>query len=1229
MPTIDARNPAIKVLLSSEAPERKGLFKEWASNSLGLSPTTYDADPMIIIIKHNKLDDILDFMSLVDDDINMLRKAGPTAGDPEEELTIPEKKQIQALASFFHSNTVKHGGMLEVDHPSWTKAAYNMHRIAADISIHQFWKGDDKANRELAEFNKNIRIQVSDYNKLTTEVLFHKQSKAFLTTAEAHGMSDCFEDPDTFTPANAELDNRKQVWMYNTLIQKVEIPIARKTLNKHLPNKNCRLAWKEIVLEINENQAAQIRTGQIANFLTSCRFHKQGWKGSQQNQVLYYHQQVELYGEIAITDFTNDQKVMFTNNAVAGTPNLSGVLTTLKNAKIGATGTSFAAISVPYTQFHQSLLGAAQAFDADNNATTRTGRQVNQHEIYQSEMASEMADGFSESPSTFTDYSANVHNLDTDLDQFMEVNVNKTSNAPRDVPIKKPVIRLHVPEDVWKKMSKPLKQMWLKTPEEVKLLIVKTAVEKKVNVHEFIDQTLATREANAHVVQTEDGERLQFSANVHKLTFDRPDTSPTESFSANKTKVTDASVVPQESSKNKSTRQVRFDLDAPVPQEKMTLKQFQGLDIYSMMSQPSPGVHKMKEERLEQRLLERPKPQLEAKFHEIEINDDDESLSSADDAEYHHHGLSISMARLSQYDEQNDQTNEKKEEELPSPTISQPSRSHGPTSVAEDTIKTEALTPVESKATVNSPDLQELQPKDTSKEEHESEPVSWARRLAEKYAGVPDTTNNPQSYSLVAKPEPVPPKPEVSFAQLMRLKYASSPDTDQIPVPSTPAEEQSMIDTAMEASQVEAPRAVSYYRQLLATKFGDQDGQQNVKQEYMKKPFSHVPKPPKTIDRFQAKPDGKGWELVSQAALLKKRTMLDESTPPPKEDLIEKQSIASFSNHEDDDNSSSQSMSENGQAITSLRRNLSTELQSPDAGEATTVPASSNTNEATLTETQDIKLTTPPATVQLHTPQVEHKANPSASMTSHLPMTDDSGKDKKSYSLTVQDGLQAVSPKEENEPQSKAESPSTKSPHKKLQKLGTSSSVKDLDTKPSPKPSPAKDVGPKHPSKSTQIEDSDTKPSPKQKKKTKSKRGGLAKVVRDLAIDTGSIGGQSKFLLPDSQSGYTRGRTRRSRSSERVRTDSDGFTPVTSPSKKSVARSSSSPPPSRPSSEALHSKATKPNTWCPNPFQPLEQDDDSTLEDVLNTTFESVNEGQPTNDSDKQTDQDFQKAKRE
>ena len=216
-------------------------------------------------------------------------------------------------------------------------------------------------------------------------------------------------------------------------------------------------------------------------------------------------------------------------------------------------------------------------------------------------------------------------------------------------------------------------------------------------------------------------------------------------------------------------------------------------------------------------------------------------------------------------------------------------------------------------------------------------------------------------------------------------------------------------------------------------------------------------------------------------------------------------------------------------------------------------------------------------------------------------MTEDSGKDKKSYSLTVQDGPQAASPKKEDEPKPKAGSPSDKSPHKKLQKLHKSSSVKDMDTK----------------------------PSPQQKKKTKPKKTGLAKITRELSIDTGRLGGRSKFNLPDLQSGALRGRTRRSRSAERTRTDSDGFTTVTSPGKKSVARSPSSPPASRSPSEGAKAKTPKPNPWCPNPFQPLDQDDESTLDDALNTTIESTNTDQQANDPDDDTDQDFHKAKQE
>ena len=75
-------------MLGSDASERKELFKEWAILSLGLTPSTYDADPIIVIIKHNGLDDILDFPSLVEKEIPELRKPAPNVGDPPSNQTV-------------------------------------------------------------------------------------------------------------------------------------------------------------------------------------------------------------------------------------------------------------------------------------------------------------------------------------------------------------------------------------------------------------------------------------------------------------------------------------------------------------------------------------------------------------------------------------------------------------------------------------------------------------------------------------------------------------------------------------------------------------------------------------------------------------------------------------------------------------------------------------------------------------------------------------------------------------------------------------------------------------------------------------------------------------------------------------------------------------------------------------------------------------------------------------
>ena len=90
-----------------------------------------------------------------------------------------------------------------------------------------------------------------------------------------------------------------------------------------------------------------------------------------------------------------------------------------------------------------------------------------------------------------------------------------------------------------------------------------------------------------------------------------------------------------------------------------------------MISQPSPGVDAMKKKRLEDCIAEHSKPILEAKFHEIDMNTDDDPLYPPDDAVYSHHGLSINMARLAQHKEEEDTEPKMKKEDIhPSPSTS-------------------------------------------------------------------------------------------------------------------------------------------------------------------------------------------------------------------------------------------------------------------------------------------------------------------------------------------------------------------------------------------------------------------------------------------------------------------------------------------------------------------------------------------------------------------------------
>ena len=161
----------------------------------------------------------------------------------------------------------------------------------------------------------------------------------------------------------------------------------------------------------------------------------------------------------------------YTTAAVAGVPNLSQVMEVIKYARRGATpsmGLS-ALFSIPYEEYHQALYAAAQAFDNENSARSRT-RRANLHgiELYEPE------EGLG-----VNDYNANTHDVDTDFNTFVNANVNESNTLPprnsKPSPKGGSKIRLFIPKETWLKMDKPQQQSWLSLPESVKREIVKKA----------------------------------------------------------------------------------------------------------------------------------------------------------------------------------------------------------------------------------------------------------------------------------------------------------------------------------------------------------------------------------------------------------------------------------------------------------------------------------------------------------------------------------------------------------------------------------------------------------------------------------------------------------------------------------------------------------------------------------------------------------------------------------
>ena len=105
---------------------------------------------------------------------------------------------------------------------------------------------------------------------------------------------------------------------------------------------------------------AQITAQKISSYLTSNRFGKSNWRGTQAEYLLQWVEKSRIYNQISPELYSEVQLSTFLNAAVADTPNLATVYT----AQVTARRAGGITTPMHFNEFTAELLQAAAVHDA-------------------------------------------------------------------------------------------------------------------------------------------------------------------------------------------------------------------------------------------------------------------------------------------------------------------------------------------------------------------------------------------------------------------------------------------------------------------------------------------------------------------------------------------------------------------------------------------------------------------------------------------------------------------------------------------------------------------------------------------------------------------------------------------------------------------------------------------------------------------------------------------------
>ena len=305
------------------------------------------------------------------------------------------------------------------------------------------------------KFQRSIKLDSTLYPVLKDERQWDSWRRTTIAIARTHGVDDIFDLKATGSPADKDLFDAKQKYVYQIFERTLQTDEGKTIVRAHEDDYDAKRVFEKLVAHAKHSTKASLSAGDLLTYITSVRADDGTWKGSSLGFINHFMEQIRLYqDQVSNKDsFSKRQQLKFLENAVAPWAHLSAVK---GQADLHKTQTG----NYPTLEQYISLLkSAATTYDRSlkkkhHPLVTPRRRAVYTHEI--------MEDGEDEN---YFEVDDEDYYIDSPYDILL-------ANAHQRIP---PAPNIRLPNDKWNMLSPEGRQAWMKLPAEVKRVILSNA----------------------------------------------------------------------------------------------------------------------------------------------------------------------------------------------------------------------------------------------------------------------------------------------------------------------------------------------------------------------------------------------------------------------------------------------------------------------------------------------------------------------------------------------------------------------------------------------------------------------------------------------------------------------------------------------------------------------------------------------------------------------------------